>query len=219
MDLFNKKKAHKKRNSEILPTICAGSFDGTIVSSVETISLTNNKFTDINGEIIKIENYDGFIVKGNSMQFCNILTNDLLLAQKDFKISDLKFPEVIALSNYNVAPEQCKYKLRRAWHICSDKNTNEEFKNILTQIILTPKFQELKSSLREKGIDQTDDLIDDFFDEKNGRLAKYKALYGNEAISLIVISTTYEPKDKKVHFSIHKTDTIVGIVRYVFEVK
>lgn len=195
-------------------TALAGSVDKTksIPEKVSSVSLKHNSFSDKNGLPIDTSKYDAYVVKGNSMQFCHIHTDDVVFAKKGFRIEDLNnFPLVIVLNNDSAKENQCMYKIRRAWRVCSDMNSKEAFEALLNDIMASEAYMKLK--LDASSIyDGDKQMIENFFEKFDKRYKPENPTLGNQ----IAISTTYNVKNKKIEFSIHKVSSIVGIVDYAF---
>lgn len=221
-----KRKRLKIRNqvaidTELLPTVCAGSTkkDLPIKASEKVVSLKYNSFTDDNGVKLNISDYSAYIFAGNSMQFCDINEGDLLLVSKAFNPKELsELPAVIVLSDPKPDMTLSQFKLRRAWRICSDQLTDEEFEKILREILELDAFKQLKRELAEKGFSRSDEeLINDFF-KKGGRLERYRDKYKTTQSQQIVISTTFDTGEEEIHFSIHQLTKVVGVKKYVYDV-
>ncbi len=206
---------------ELLPTVCAGSSKKykPIKAEEEVVSLKYNTFTDEKGLKLNISDYSAYIVAGNSMQFCDINEGDLLLASKAADERDMEeLPAVIVLLDPKADKTLSQFKLRRAWRICSDQLSDEEFKDILKEILELDTFKQLKKELEEKGFSRSDEeLINDFF-KKSGRLERYKSKYKTNVSQKIVISTTFDTDDEEIHFSIHQLSKVVGVKKYVYDV-
>lgn len=215
-----RRKTREHLNKQDISTAYAGTFDPSISAKVETISLEYNGFNDENGKLVNIENFYKYIVKGDSMQFCNIFTGDLILVPKGFSITDLyNLPSVIVIKDNKALPSQCQYKIRRAWMVCSDKTDKEKLRDILVDIMNSNQFRDLQKELEKERIHQNEqELLCDFFDEKDGRLERYLRTNSDNTECQIVISTTYDTEKRKIHFSIHKVENVIGIVKYVYDI-
>lgn len=208
-----------KKNDVILdrlPTVCAGSFDEKIPKTVPYVSLKNNDFISgfgLGNEKLKIDDYDSYVVSGNSMQFGDIHTDDLVFVPKGFQSSDLnEFPAVIVLRNSEAKDDKkkCQFKLRRAWERTRSDMGSEEIKDMVSDIMNSSKYKELKNRVgRRYGGD--DVMLDDF----TSRWDNFQSSHGDSPNEDVIISTTYDVKKKKIHFSIHRASSVVGIVKYV----
>ena len=145
-----------------------------------------------------------YIVEGNSMQYADIHTGDIVLTEEpDFNKTSL--PKVVVLKDKNVESYE-SFKLRRAWKLISDDLTISDFRNIINEIIESDKFKEVKVLVKDKcPVDK--ELLDEI-------ITKYSALEKASGKS-ILISTTYRTTEDKIGFSIHSLDSVVGIVSYI----
>lgn len=222
--LFIKRKRETAQlNKKYYPVASAGNYKKTLPAKEESVSVSLNKFYDKNGCKINPDEYLQFVVSGDSMKFCGIHDKDLLFVAKDFRIVQLKkFPYILVIRRSNFKPGETEYKVRRAW--ASAHYDNDEFRNILNQILESSDFKEVKQLKDEVGkpVYPGDNvIIEDFI---YNRLPKYKERYidcndFDEWNKTVVISTTYDTDKRYIHFSIHPIADIVGIVKESFTVK
>ena len=197
-----------------LHTVCAGSHYENIPSSVTSVSFAYNDFVLQEGKPVNTEAYEGYVVKGNSMQFCGIHTDDLVFVKKGFCLSDLKqFPSVVVFRNTAAGENQCQYKLRRAWAMCQGRATDEEIFHRVEAIMRTSAYDELRRRVGDKydkcGNDKF--MLSDFKE----RWTRYKEKHSDVLDQDVVISTTYDVEKEMIHFSVHRVSTLVGIVDFV----
>ncbi len=190
---------------------CAGSNESNVCEKVSAIDIQACNVCDSEGKPLNLSLYDCFVVHGNSMQYAGINDNDFLLVAKGFIPSSLKsFPEILVIRYREQGQNKPLYKVRRAWYKGSiDDNLEEIVEN---NIFHTPKFEKLRSQIGFKSFDwMITDLI-------NTRLSNYKSKYFEHGIcpeefKEIIISTTFDTKNKVIHFSIHPISLIIGAVK------
>ena len=179
------------------------------------------------------ERYVRYIVSGYSMLLANIHTNDVVLADAQDKLTkDSKFPCVVvlkrdakALSRAAEEKDFAKFKLRRAWTVCTIKDVQENGEKILDAILSMNEFAGLKESHGENFMTNYE-MKKDFYEY---RMKNYKEDYPqcedpSSPYFQIVISTTlhanpatHHPETfNKVTFSIHPLILVQGIVKKSF---
>lgn len=178
-------------------------------STVDVYGIGASEYKDANGKTLNIDDYDKFVVSGESMKFCGIHDKDLIFATKGlYSELDLSRPEIIVVRKHTICDNKPAYKIRRAWMATRyDGNLMEVLKNI----IHSESFQQIRK-LPEYDGDTA--LIDDF---KNNRLPKYEETFiecenPNPHDLNIVISTTYHTDIEKIRFSIHPLNFVKGKV-------
>lgn len=203
----------KKLAGNKLDTVSAGSHYKTIPPQMKSVSTEYNLFKLSSGESLNTEDYSAYVVQGDSMQFCDIHTGDIVFARKNFRIEHLsKFPSVVILKNLKASPTECQFKMRRAWKICQDNLQESECVDMIRQIMASSAYLNLKEKARD--IYESDEVMLSGFIKK---LSKYRGETkpcGQE----IVISTTYDDDNKKIRFSIHPASTLIGVVEFVTSV-
>ncbi len=198
-----------------LKTACAGSHYEDIPAVERSVSLAHNGFKTPAGKVLDTSAYDGYVVKGNSMQFCNIHTDDLAFVRKDFRISDLKkFPSVVVIRNTAAKKDECQHKVRRAWAILQGSVSDEEIKNCVNTIMTTSKYDELRQRLGDK-YESDEVMISDMMERWN----KFKGTHSDSLREDIVISTTYDVDKQRIHFSVHRASSIIGVVEFRTDLK
>lgn len=211
----NVKSIHETLSREVLPTVSAGSHYKDIPAEKESVSTTFNAFKNSAGLRLDTEEYNAYLVQGNSMQYCDIHTGDIVFSPKGFRIEDLKkFPSIIILKNNAATSGQCQYKIRRAWKICQDNLSESEYDDILKEIMESSDYKILKEKARDI-YESDDEMLREFKRKLDIYIKERKA---SNATENIVISSTYDIDDKKIKFSIHRISSIVGIVKYVASV-
>lgn len=177
--------------------------------------------------LLNDKKYDSLVVSGYSMLLADIRSNNIVLVNKDNKLTrETKFPCVVALERDKKALQRAaeendfaRYKLRRAWKICSILECQDS--SYLDSILSCEKFKELNSDHMEFFMTHNE-MKKDFMEY---RMNKYKNDYPNceDASSpyhQVVISTTLHANPltrhpetyNKVTFSIHPLVLVKGIV-------
>lgn len=222
------KLAHRKRDRKALliskyPTACAGSSEYGVPDAVESVSVHHNTFLGKQGEVLDPDEYYQFVVEGNSMRFCNIFDKDLIFVAKGFRIVQLKkFPYILVIKKHRAIVGESSYKVRRAWSVV--RYDSDRFMADLKSIMRSDAFQEIKQLADDNGksVYPGDSEIARDFKEK--RLPRYEKDYidvqdPDEWNKSVVISTTFDTKERYIHFSIHPIAQIVGIVKGSFSVQ
>lgn len=221
--LRNRRKDQEVLTLSQLPTACAGSPKGDEPKEEKSIAIGNTDFQTKDGAHINPNDYYIYIVKGNSMKFCNIYDGDLIFVAKGFRIVDLKkFPYILVLRQRDPQPGKSEFKIRRAWRIAR-YNPADGFDKEIREIINSEEFQPVKKLKNDKNKDAYSGdsaMIEDF---KRERLKEYLEDYINCANpdpwnETVVISTTFDTEDQFIHFSIHPIANIVGIVKDSFTI-
>ena len=111
-------RATRRSNQEMsmdFSYVYAGEADGEqIGASAVNMPVSERVFLDEKGSPIDIEKYDGYLVKGNSMELANIKEGDILLSAHDFTFEDnTPLPNIFVLEREHSHENEAKYKLRR----------------------------------------------------------------------------------------------------------
>ena len=224
-----------------LPKIDAKTFEPALaghpeetVEDVEElkISLSEFVFMDKKGIDLPIEEYDGYVAKGESMKLAGINNGDLMLVPKNYLFqSSTPLPDVFILKRERSNEEEhmnekAKYKLRRVWAQAYLGGTTE-LEDVIKGIMVNPEFIALMD--KSDYCISTQQMMQEFFDEKRGRFQIYKKEHphweeeGHED-SRVIISTTLRPNCSQmttnegthISFSIHPSSLIVGVVAHVY---
>lgn len=189
----------------------------SVESRTKIYGLDLIQFRDANGEVLDLDNYELFIADGNSMRLCGIKTNDLVVATKGFKPDNqTEFPVIVVLKNNNTSGSGPEYKIRRAWRFTTyidDKTLLEEVKAILQ----LDRFKDLKKTPEYPG---DEEILEDF---EGKRLNDYHTHYpncynANDDNKDIIVSSTLNTDNGKIHLSIHPINKIVGKVIASYEI-
>lgn len=208
----NVKIIHERLADEMMTTVSAGSHYMDIPPKMKTVSTKYNLFKRPSGQSLDPCAFDSYLVQGDSMQYCDIHTGDIVFSPKGFRLSDLKkFPSVMILKNQIANPDQCQYKIRRAWVVCADNLEESVYIDIVKEIMESPDYLILKE--RAKNIYESNKrMLDGFLD----KLEEYQSNRHPDSLGQsIVISSTYDVDNKKIRFSIHRASSLMGIVKYV----
>lgn len=196
-------------------TACAGSPGTDTPRCTDSIPMKYNTFRTKDGKIIDPKDYLQFIVKGDSMRYYGIHDGDIIFVKRNFKPEYLTasiLPKTIVLKRKIVTVDESEYKVRRAWAVCDIDRCKEQ----LVEIMKTRLFEIITKIQDETGklLFNQDKAVEDF---ETKRLPRYRAQFidcdnPQEEYSRVVLSTTYDTKEKKIHFSIHPISLVVGIV-------
>lgn len=196
---------------------CAGSNEDGACKEVSAAKLDSIKLIDRKTKKpLYIDDYLPVIVHGDSMKYCGIHHNDLLLVSKTEHIepNNLKFPEILLIRFRELDKDKAKYKVRRAW-FCASIEDDLEVK--VKEVICSREFKKLKEQEEYRG----DDFVLKDFSE---RIEDYNKIYPScknpdDKYKQVVVSTTIDVPKKEIHFSIHPVCHIVGTVDYAFTIE
>lgn len=197
---------------------CAGSKEESACEQKEAIDVNSCDFLDKNGNLVDLSLYNFYLVHGNSMQYANIFDEDLLFVKKGFSSDDLNnssFPKILVLRYSEYSEGNPRFKVRRAWYV---GNIKDDIKAKALEVMKSNEFALLS---QQDGFVSNEWMLDDLI---NTRLEKFKDDYFEEGKCLeshqsIILSTTFDTKDRKIHFSIHPVDSVVGIVSESYTIK
>lgn len=189
------------------------------------ISLVKFNFRDENDNTICLDDYEGYVAEGDSMELANIKNGDLMLVHKNYEFHDsTPLPNIFVLKREHKHENEAGHKLRRVWAVIN--LTESDICNVIKGISAHPAFIKLQQN-KEFCVDN-EQMLNEFFGEK-GRLYKYKKDHPlwnqhNCSDSRVIISTTLRTnkegfntgKGKHISFSIHPANLVVGQVSYVY---
>ena len=224
-------RATRKSNQETFMDfsyVYAGEADGEQMdASAVNMPVSERVFLDENGSPIDLKKYDGYLVKGNSMELANIKEGDILLSAHDFTFEDnTPLPNIFVLEREHPQENEAKYKLRRVWAVAYLSEVDP--KDVIRGIMAHPEFIKLKQN---NNVCVDDQQMEDEFLEDGGRLSIYKKEHPNWSKeghneARVAISTTLrkETEDGNLHteagkhisFSIHPASLVVGQVVYAY---
>lgn len=226
-------KASMKQPGELskeFATVYAGTADHSHQgTTLMNFNIAESTFLDDSGKQVNVDEYDGFVVSGNSMELANVKDGNLLLVRKNQSFTDsTPLPGVFVLKREKALENEGKYKMRRIWAVAYLGETVVE--NMIRGIMSHPEFMQLK---RNTELYFDDEFILNEFLGDNGRLAIYKREHphwnevGSEE-NKVVISTTlrtesandkyHSVRGKHISFSVHPASLVVGRVCYVYSV-
>ena len=212
----------------VLPVAFAGNAHLGIPKEKEYLNLDLDGFIDKNGKTLLLDKANCFCVCGQSMLLAGIEDNDILFTNPlspDYKM-DLPCVTVIKRDHFS----QCdmvaqgnipQYKVRRTWGQYDISKKDEHYMlRKLEGIIEMPEFIALTKESALKCSMNTDEMKKDFLER---RWPAYKKNYptcqqDNDKDSQVIISTTLDVKENKVHFSIHPRRCLVGVATNSFSV-
>lgn len=151
-------------------------------------------------------NLNPFLIKGDSMQYASIHTDDIVFASKG-ALNIEALPVVVVIQDKESSQKSNNFKLRRAWKIVPPNIGCNGLHDELNQILHSEKFEELRILLGEKCPDN--EILTDTL------LQKFRINYNNGINAQLIISTTYNTNDKKIEFSLHEYDDLVGEVKFI----
>lgn len=222
-------RATRKSNRETskdFSYVYAGEADGEQIDAPAiNMPVSERVFLDENGCLIDLKKYDGYLVKGNSMELANIKEGDILLSAHDFTFEDnIPLPNIFVLEREHLHEKEAKYKLRRVWAVAYLSEVDP--KDVIRGIMTHPEFIKLKQN---KNVCVDDQQMEDEFLED--RLPIYKKEHPNwntkgHNEERVAISTTLRKETnngqlhteagKHISFSIHPASLVVGQVVYAY---
>ncbi len=189
---------------------CAGSVDNSYPYSVKVMLPRDPMKTDGNIPQDVMKSLRRFIVKGNSMQYADIHSDDLIYVKKS-NVADLRhnLPRVTLLMFHTDSPDIANKKIRRTWGVINSGVKDEEFNRILDSILEKDQFKELRRTMGDK-CPSNDDLKQIAFESLN----LYRQAHGSSEEELL-LSTTFRTERDRLEFSIHPSSSLEGVVMYV----
>lgn len=195
----------RRRTYSSFHVACAGSVDN---SYPDKISVKVSKdLIRANPEKIP------YIVKGNSMQYANIHSDDIIFVRS---ISPEEIgntlPKVTLLSFCPGNSWAASHKIRRTWRIENDSIDEDSFRNSMQTILDSTIFEQLRNELHDKC--PSDEVLmqgalRSLRDFRQKHQNNYNASREGEKI---LISTTYRTERDRLEFSIHSSNSLQGIV-------
>lgn len=187
-------------------------YAGTVHDEVQSKSMVNSAtITRLKNAIHSRSNdskhLKAYMIKGNSMQFANIESGDIVFAE-DCNTSTLinEFPKIVVL-RHSAKEKGPTFKIRRAWRILPQDSDRNLIATTMYDVLSSKKFDELRELIGEK-CPSNDVLISEL-------LSKYDKLKANNKIDTLLLSTTYRSNEGKIGFSLHPVSSIAGVVVYV----
>lgn len=214
----HKQRVQMENDTRTVELTSAGSNDGChlYAKSVEVTSIDTTIYKDSSGEVLDPNDYNLYIVDGNSMRLCGIYDKDLIFCTRDFSISDIKDFPVILVINKKHLKENCPdSKIRRTWAHVNYSNKDSLIKEI-KKILQSDNFQEIRVLPEYTG---DDEILKDFVDERLNRYVKeYIDCENPNGVDRdIIISSTLNTERNIIHFSIHPVNKIAGEVVASFD--
>lgn len=187
---------------------CAGSVDNSYPESVK-VKIPTDPMTD-NKNVPDAIKYTlkRYIVKGNSMQYANIHTDDIVYVAPVSAI-DFKLPAITLLSFTPKTPGNACHKIRRTWQIVDADISLEDFKSNVLNILCSEQFVELRREIGDR-CPSDSELVDIAL----ASLSRYRDAHP-DLREHILISTTFRTERNRLEFSVHPVSAIAGIVAYV----
>ena len=214
-------------DSVVVDVVTAGDFKRDTPEKIPVIiDLDDSEKNDKMRQTLKNKEYEPFLVSGYSMLLANIQSNNFVLIKKGNKLTpETQLPCVVVLErdvkSLKRAEEEndfAKYKLRRAWLVCSIADCQE---NGLDSILSSEEFKKLFEDNKRYFMSHQE-MKDDFLEY---RMKKYIEDYPyckdvSSPYHQVVVSTTWHSNPStqhtetynKVTFSIHPLVLVKGIV-------
>ena len=211
-----------------LPVAFAGHIHLGIPKDKEFLNLDLDGFRDVNGNTLDIEKSLCFSISGKSMLLAGIEDNDILFTDSVSPNSKITFPCVTVIKRDHTS--QCdvftqgnmpQYKVRRSWGEYEITSWDEHnILKVLDEISTMSEFVKLLEMSSSICLMDSKEMKQDFIER---RWPAYKKNYPdcqqcNNINSRVVISTTLDIKENKVHFSIHPRRCLVGVATNSFSV-
>lgn len=147
-----------------------------------------------------------FIVQGNSMQYAEIKSGDIVFANEQLYSFGTTLPQIVVLSIPS-AGNNPAFKIRRTWRIIDADSNSISVREKVEDTLNSPKFEELRIRVADR-CPADSVLINEVLD-------KYNALPTEIRSKKLLLSTTYRTEDQKIGFSLHNAEDLVGVVEYV----
>lgn len=203
-----RRRAYEKRFREYR-TVSAGNPEDGEPELTKSLSTSGNVFCDEQGIPLHTQDYDTYVVRGESMTLCGIHDRDIIFVRKGFSSStlpDVTFPEAFVIRRHMVKPGEPLYKLRRTWRTFLPGK--EDAQKAVREIMESGSFRRVCD---EKVYPGDKEMSHDF---REKRLPQYcKEIPDNPPA---VISTTL--KQGRLHFSIHPQASLMGKVAHAYTV-
>lgn len=187
--------------------VCAGSVDNSYPETIK-MKLMNDPMIGLTPE--ERNSLRRYVVKGNSMQYANINTNDFVYV-KDSGIDAIRqnLPKICLLMFSPKSPKLANKKIRRTWRIINSDISDADFETTLEDILNSERFNELRSIMGTRC--PSDNELKRIARESLGRYRNAHNLQQEE----LLLSTTYRTERNRLEFSIHPSSSLQGIVAYV----
>lgn len=212
-----------KKDVQSFAVASAGKIYAGTPKEIGILHLQKEKFI-LDETTPKFEDLKKFVIRGSSMLLCGIKNNDIILVDSNYNLIHTNFPCVYVLrrddellKDANKKNDYALFKVRRSWTICNigEKNAMLE---IIDKIMQTTEFISIKKQYTSAF--QTPERLKEDFEK---RLQTYREKYPHcsedgDANNQVVISTTLNKANDRVHFSIHPTRMIEGEVLYSFNI-
>ncbi len=182
--------------------------------TTEVYGLNLTQYKDSQGKILDPDDYKLFVVDGESMQFCGIHNHDLIFSTKTFVADEnCSFPAVLVIRKNHIIENYPAYKVRRAWNVVNyDSDLVKAVRNLLQSNV----FSQIKDLPEYPG---DESIMEDFV---TLRLPRYedefiKCTAPDVKDRTVIISTTYNTEENRIHFSLHPINRVVGKVIASFQ--
>ncbi|MDE7421011.1 MAG: hypothetical protein K2N35_12470 [Muribaculaceae bacterium] len=208
--IFHANKAFRTTSS-VEKVACAGSVDNSYANTVKIRLPHNPMKTGVDTSKRDLSSLARFIVKGNSMQYANINSDDLVYVRETDVDSIRKdLPKITLLSFTPKSPGMADRKIRRTWSIIKSDVCDRDFDEILNSILNTPEFFELRNRIGDKC--PSNDMLKKIAIDS---LDRYRQKHSSDTIEDLLLSTTFRSEQNRIEFSIHPASALQGVVAYV----
>ena len=214
---------YSSSHAPVLEVACAGSEKPCTPKELKVTNIHWDGFRKADGNILSVEDYDRYIVMGESMLLGGIQNQDFVFVKKVPEPNHLILPAIMVLRREPAAlqraamfDDKAELKIRRSWRMCSLSCSDKEINAMVNAIIMSDDFQALRRMDESKFL-SNEWMLNDF----SNRLMRYRNEHSgceqaNHPDNMALISTTYDTMQGRVHFSIHSSHSIVGKVEYAF---
>ena len=195
--------------------VCAGSVDNSYPATVK-IKLPKDPIQSYNGiSQEEIRSLSRYVVKGNSMQYASINSNDIIYVRNtDVDTIRHNLPKVTLLKFEPKSKEKADRKIRRTWSVVDSDISDESFGEVLRSVLNSEQFRELRSTMADR-CPSDDNLKTIAFD----RLHKYQQTHALDNAEPqkeeLLLSSTFRTERDCLEFSIHPSSSLQGIVACV----
>ncbi len=178
-----------------LTTVKAGSVDDFSFRYGGTFH--HYKYVRVNGRAVDVSTLKRFAVSGDSMTDYAIHSGQQVFV-RPISVDEAQVLDKRPILVFHMKPKNIidsKFKLRKfLGYVDLESCNSEDVFNLYEQDIKLTK--------------------DEFINEYNARLQKLTA-DGAMFKGKYILSATYRTKEKKYHYSLHKSDNVFGVVEYV----
>lgn len=192
-----------------LEVACAGSVDSSYPEKIKIKLPDESRYghSGISGNATA--SLTKFIVKGNSMQYARIHSDDIIyVSHVDPDTLRNSLPKITLLDFKPTEAGSACHKIRRSWRILNSDIDTPDFISEMNRILASSQFADLRVLIGEK-CPSDNELMRIALES----LRKHQDR-GTKSGD-ILISTTFRTERDRLEFSIHSLADLKGIVSYV----